>query len=308
MHILVTGGAGYLGSILVEELVKRVSAEHITVVDNFMYRQQSLNHLCVNPMFNIIQGDVRDGRLMRELCRRADVIIPLAAIVGAPACDRNNDAALSTNQFAVMEMFERGLDQSQMVVFPNTNSGYGIGGEELCDERSPLRPLSLYGQVKVEAEKQVMGHPGGISLRFATLFGASPRMRLDLMVNEFVYRAVRDKTLILYEQHFRRNFLHVRDAARAICHVISRKLTGEIFNVGDSRANMTKAELASLIGNCVPGLKVYQGDGADPDKRDYVVSNTKIMRAGWAPRHTLEQGIKELIRCYQQPFEGNRNA
>lgn len=314
-HVLVTGGAGYLGSVLVHELLVR--GFRVTVLDNFMHRQQSLNHLCTHEKFKIIRGDARElaSEFKKEgspifAAHGVDVIVPLAALVGAPACALDYEGTWLTNCRAVVALCNNARED-QVIIYPNTNSGYGVGGEELCTEESPLEPISEYGRSKVKAEEAVLRHPLGISLRFATLFGCSPRMRLDLMVNDFVYRAVRDRALVLYEPGFRRNFLHVRDAAGAIVHAIKHapSMAGKAFNAGRTDANMTKAELAGKILQQVPGLTLYKGAGSDPDKRDYIVSNKRLEQTGWAPRYSIDEGIAELVRCFEQPFESShRNA
>jgi nucleoside-diphosphate-sugar epimerase len=309
IHVLVTGGAGYLGSVLVHELLLRGFS--VTVLDNFMHRQQSLAHLCAFPKLEVVRGDAREIVSHPALLKKADVLIPLAAIVGAPACDLDRMATLSTNLNAVHDLVQQASTE-QVIVYPNTNSGYGRG-DGMCTEDSPLLPISHYGRTKVDAERRVLGHRLGVSLRFATLFGCSPRMRLDLMVNDFVYRAVRDMHISIFEGHFRRNFLHVRDAAGAFIHVIKHAagMAGQAFNAGRTDANMTKAELAERILKRVGGgfgtLHHVEGR-ADPDQRDYVVSNARLERSGWLPRYTIDEGIDELVRCYQQPFENHRNV
>lgn len=307
-HVLVTGGAGYLGSVLTQDLLLR--GFEVTALDNFMYRQQSLTHLCLHKKLKIVRGDARDMATVAPLIKEADVLVPLAAIVGAPACDTDYSACWETNCRAVVAMVNN-ASPNQLIIFPNTNSGYGIGGEDMCTEDSPLEPISDYGRSKVLAERQVLKHALSVSLRFATLFGCSPRMRLDLMVNDFVYRAVRERALVLFERSFRRNFLHVRDASGAIIHAMLHhsSMTGKAFNAGRTDANMTKAELAACILKHVPGLRIYQGDGSDPDKRDYVVSNARLEATGWRAEYSIDQGIAELVRCFHQPFESrHRNA
>lgn len=304
MRVLITGGAGYLGSVLTHELLVR--GFEVTVLDNFTYRQQSLNHLCVHPKLRIVRGDARDRSVVSPLLDDVDAVIALAAIVGAPACDLNPLEAKATNEDGIDMLLEL-MSYQQQLIFPCTNSGYGLGGEAECTEASALRPVSLYGRLKVRAESSVLRHPKGISLRFATLFGASPRMRLDLMVNDFVYRAVRDHALVLFEPEFRRNFLHVRDAAKAIFYMLDGR--PGVYNVGDSRANLTKRQLCGEITKQVPQFGWHESRHLkDPDQRNYVVSNAKIEATGWRPEHSLADGIQELIRCYQQPFGRHRNA
>jgi nucleoside-diphosphate-sugar epimerase len=297
-RVLITGGAGYLGSVLVPELLQRGCG--VTVIDSFLYRQQSLLECCHDPNFRIIRGDARDADLLRGPLAEADCIIPLAALVGAPLCQRDVMGATTTNLDAVATLV-RLASAAQRFVMPCTNSGYGIGAEDsACTEEMPLNPLSHYGRTKIEAEKIVLGH-GGVSLRLATVFGMSPRMRLDLLVNDFTYRALKDRFLVVFEGHFRRNYVHVRDVAAAFIHAMERfdRMRGEAFNVGLPDANLTKLELCEKIKEQVPDFLYLEAPvGEDPDKRDYIVSNAKIERTGFAPRHSLEAGIAEIIRGY----------
>ena len=298
-NILVTGGAGYIGAVLVPELLKDGCS--VTVVDNFMYDQNSLAHVCADRCFELIRGDVRSERDMRPLFKKADIVIPLAARVGAPLCDRDPMAATSTNLDAILMMCKV-LSKSQKVLMPVTNSGYGVGEKNTaCTENSPLQPISLYGRDKVDAEKAVFGRENSLSFRFATVFGMSPRMRLDLLVNDFVYRAVTDRCIVLFESHFKRNFIHVRDVARTYQHGIKNfeKMKGEPYNVGLSDANLSKRELCEKIKRHVPKLVVVEAPvGEDPDKRDYIVSNEKMEKTGFCPAHSLDDGIEELIKGY----------
>jgi len=297
--ILVTGGAGYLGSILVPELL--AAGHEVTVVDNFMYKQASLNQLCADPRFQIVNGDCRNEQLMKPLIAKADVVIPLAALVGAPLCDRDPIAATSTNRDAIA-MLCKLASSSQRIVVPITNSGYGIGeAGKFCTEETPLRPVSLYGRNKVEAEQIVLERDNSISLRLATVFGMAPRMRLDLLVNDFVYRAVNDRFVVLFEAHFKRNYIHVRDTARAFMHAIGNfeAMKGSPYNVGLSDANLSKAELCERIQAQLPKFTYLEAKvGEDPDKRDYIVSNSKIERTGFMPAYSLDDGIRELIKGY----------
>ncbi len=298
--VLVTGGAGYLGSILVPALLDRGFA--VTVVDNFMYGQDSLAAVCSRPEFSVVRGDVRAIDTMRPLVKDADVIIPLAALVGAPLCDRDPLAATSTNLRAIVDMLDL-LSPAQRVLLPVTNSGYGIGeAGKLCTEETPIRPVSLYGRDKAEAERTLLDrHPSAISLRLATVFGMSPRMRLDLLVNDFTYRACTDRFIVLFESHFKRNFIHVRDVARAFLHGIDRfdAMKGQIYNVGLSDANLSKRELCEQIQKHLPSFVIHESDiGKDPDKRDYIISNEKIERTGYKPAFSLDNGIRELIKGF----------
>jgi nucleoside-diphosphate-sugar epimerase len=299
-RVLVTGGAGYLGSVLVPALLDRGFA--VTVVDNFMYGQDSLAPVCYHPAFSLLAGDVRSIDLMRPLLKDADIIIPLAALVGAPLCDRDPLAATSTNLGAIVQMLDH-LSDSQQVLLPVTNSGYGIGeAGKFCTEETPIRPISLYGRDKVEVERRLLErHSSTISLRLATVFGVSPRMRLDLLVNDFTYRAYTDRFIVLFESHFKRNFIHVRDVARAFLHAIDHfdTMKGQPYNVGLSDANLSKLELCRRIQTHLPSFVVYESDiGRDPDQRDYIVSNEKIERTGYRTAFSLDDGIRELIKGF----------
>jgi nucleoside-diphosphate-sugar epimerase len=274
----------------------------VTVVDNFMYGQDSLAAICYRPELSLVAGDVRSMDTMRPLFAKADVIVPLAALVGAPLCDRDPLAASSTNLQAIVDMLPE-LGRDQRVLLPVTNSGYGIGETgKLCTEETPIRPLSRYGRDKVEAERTLLDrHPAAISFRLATVFGMSPRMRLDLLVNDFTYRACKDRAIVLFESHFKRNFLHVRDVARAFLHGIDRfdSMKGQIYNVGLSDANLSKLELCDRIRRHVPGFVVHESSiGQDPDRRDYIVSNEKIERTGFKPAFSLDDGIRELVKGF----------
>lgn len=298
--VLVTGGAGYLGSILVPALLERGFA--VTVVDNFMYGQDSLAAVCYRPEFSLVRGDVRSLDAMKPLLKDADIIIPLAALVGAPLCDRDPLAATSTNLNAIVDMLGL-LSPAQRVLLPITNSGYGVGeAGQFCTEDTPIRPVSLYGRDKVALERVLLErHPSAISLRLATVFGMSPRMRLDLLVNDFTYRAVTDRFIVLFESHFKRNFIHVRDVARAFLHGIDHfdRMKGQIYNVGLSDANLSKLELCRKIQQHVPSFAIHESNiGKDPDKRDYIVSNEKIERAGYKPAFSLDDGIRELLKGF----------
>jgi nucleoside-diphosphate-sugar epimerase len=298
--VLVTGGAGYLGSTLVPALLDRGFA--VTVVDNFMYDQASLSAVCYHPAFSLIRGDVRSIETMRPLFAHADIIIPLAARVGAPLCDRDPVAATSTNLQAIVDMLDH-LSRDQRVLLPVTNSGYGIGQPgTLCTEETPINPISLYGRNKVEVERILLDrHPAALSFRLATVFGMSPRLRLDLLVNDFTYRAYMDRFIVLFESHFKRNFIHIRDVARAFLHGIDNfdAMKGQVYNVGLSDANISKLELCQRIQQQVPAFVFLESPvGADPDKRDYIVSNEKIERTGYRPAVSLDDGIRELIKGY----------
>jgi len=297
--ILVTGAAGYIGSVLVPELLRRGHA--ITAVDNFMYHQTSLLDCCREDGLSVVRGDVRDMGLMRRLLAGADAVIPLACLVGAPVCAQNPLEARSINLDAVKALLDMSSRQ-QAFILPITNSGYGIGEAGLCTEKSPLRPISLYGRLKVELEQHLLDSGHGISLRLATAFGISPRMRLDLLVNDFTYRAVTDRFIVLFEAHFKRNFIHVRDVARAFMHALDNfdRLQNEPYNVGLSDANLSKLELCLEIKKQVPDFTIMEAPiGQDPDQRDYMVSNAKIEATGFQPQWPLPKGIAELVKGYQ---------
>lgn len=300
VKVLVTGGAGYIGSVLTGRLLHR--GMDVAVVDNLLYRQTSLLPYFDNPRFSFVRGDARDERLMRDLVRDRDVILPLAAIVGAPACARDPRLATSVNLEAVA-MLDRLRSTAQGVVFPTTNSGYGTtSGESYCTEETPLAPISLYGRDKVEAERILLERGSAVTLRFATVFGVSPRMRLDLLVNDFTFRAVTDGFLVIFEKHFKRNFLHVLDAADCFAFCIEHfaEVSGGAYNVGLNEANISKEELALAIKKRVPSLYIHFAEvGSDPDKRNYIVSNEKINRKGFTASHGLDEGIRQLVHAYR---------
>jgi nucleoside-diphosphate-sugar epimerase len=300
VKILVTGGAGYIGSILVPELLRQ--GHKVTVLDSLIHNQFSLLECCADPNFEFIKGDICNENLLKESISRADLIIPLAAIVGAPACKINPTVTDLVNFKAQIKMIQL-ISSSQMVIFPTTNSGYGIGEQDsFCTEESPLRPISEYGQTKVKIEQALLDRGSAITFRLATVFGMSPRMRMDLLVNDFTYRAFKDKFIILFEEHFRRNYIHIRDVAKAFLYGMEHydKMKGEPFNVGLSSANLTKLQLCEKIKEYLPDFYIHAAPvGEDPDKRDYVVSNDKIEAMGWKPDHTLDMGIVELIKGYK---------
>ena len=297
--VLITGGAGYIGSVLVPMLLENGYAVH--VVDNFLFDQTSLAECCINPNFEVTRGDCREKPVMSKALRDADVVIPLAAIVGAPMCNLDPTAAVSTNLDAIKLLLSLRSPQ-QRIVLPNTNSGYGVGEKNaFCTEDSPLRPISLYGRTKVEAEMATLAAGNSVTFRLATVFGMSPRMRLDLLVNDFVHRAVMDRAVVVFEGHAKRNYIHVRDVARAFLHAIANfeAMKGQAYNVGLSNANLSKLELCAEIRKQLPGFVSMEAPiGEDPDKRDYIVSNEKIEKAGFRPQVQLAAGIKELIKGY----------
>ncbi|MFA5261451.1 MAG: NAD(P)-dependent oxidoreductase [Candidatus Omnitrophota bacterium] len=300
MNILVTGGAGYIGSVLVPELLKAGFA--VTVLDNFLYGQNSLLDCCGNGNFEVLRGDARDETILKPLVKKFDYIFPLAALVGAPLSDRDKLGAVSTNRDAVASLVKL-CSREQRIIIPITNSGYGIGQNgTMCTEKSPLKPVSFYGRTKVEAEQCVLERGNAVSLRLATVFGASPRMRIDLLVNDFTYRAVKDRFIVVFEGHFKRNYIHIRDVARAFLHAIDHfeSMKNEAYNVGLSDANLSKLELCARIKEQVSDFVYLEAPvGEDPDKRDYIVSNEKIERTGFKPAHSLAMGIRELIQAYR---------
>ena len=298
--ILVTGGAGYIGSILVPALLNK--GYEVTVVDNLLYRQNSLSHNFYNKKFSFLKNDICDFKIINDLIPKFDIIIPLAAIVGAPACNLNPAKAKQTNFEAQINIIDN-ISNSQLLVFPTTNSGYGIGSKSsYCDEQSPLNPISDYAIDKVMVEKKFMDKGNAISLRLATVFGMSPRMRTDLLVNDFVLKALKDRSLTLFEENFRRNYIHVRDVVNGFIFVIENlsMTKGEIYNLGLSNANITKRQLADKIKKYLPYLYIHAANiGEDKYKRDYFVSNEKIEKLGWKPKFSLDDGIVELIKGYE---------
>ena len=296
-NILVTGGAGYIGSTLVPDLLSK--KHKVTVIDNFMYDQTSLATSIRDRNFEIVFGDVRDESLMKRLVSKADIIIPLAAIVGAPACDKDPVTAQSINKDSILWLLKQ-VSRSQQVIMPTTNSAYGSGDKNnFCDENSPLNPLSLYARDKVVVEKSLLEHENSTSFRLATVFGISPRMRLDLLVNNFTLRAITDGFVIVFEGHFKRNYIHILDVVQAFNLAIEKKeqFRGEIFNVGLSEANISKIELCQEIKKIVPDFVFLEAPlGKDPDQRNYIVSNKKIEASGFSPAVSLQAGLNELVK------------
>ncbi|MEK7707150.1 MAG: NAD(P)-dependent oxidoreductase [Verrucomicrobiota bacterium] len=299
MKILITGGAGYIGSVLTPTLLGL--GHEVTVLDSFYFKQSSLLDCCQHEEFQVIRGDARDETLMKTLLPKVDLIIPLAALVGVPLCNTDAIATKTTNQEAV-EMLCRLASRSQWIIVPVTNSGYGIGDKgKSCTEDSPLRPISTYGVTKVKAEAAALARENSISFRLATVFGLSPRMRLDLLVNDFVYRAVNDRAVVIFEGHFKRNYIHIRDVVRVFAHGISNfeKMKGKPYNVGLDDANLSKLELCAEIKKHLPKFVYLEAPiGEDPDKRDYIVSNARIAATGFKPEWNLDRGIRELIKGY----------
>ena len=298
-NILVTGGAGYLGSIMVPELLKQ--GHKVTVLDTFMFGQNSLADVCYLDNFDVIKGDARDKSLIKSLTKDKDIVIPLAALVGAPLCNRDIIGTTTTNRDAIQTLSDV-LSKDQRVLMPITNSGYGVGQDGIyCTEETPLNPISTYGQTKVDAEKIILERENSMSFRLATVFGMSSRMRLDLLVNDFTYRAVNDGFIVIFEGHFKRNYIHIRDVANAFIHGINNfdTMKGEAYNVGLSDANLSKLELCEIIKKQVPNFTIMEAEiGKDPDQRNYIVSNDKIEATGFKPQFSLDMGIKELLKGY----------
>jgi len=299
LHIFVTGGAGYIGSVLIPRLLAEGHA--VTLLDNFMFGQNSLADACGYDKFEVVRGDCRDEALVRKLMAKADVAIPLAALVGAPLCKVDPIGTQTINQDAV-EMLCRVASPSQWILMPVTNSGYGVGESgKFCTEDSPLNPISLYGVTKVAAEQAVLQRENSLTFRLATVFGMSPRMRMDLLVNDFVYRAMHDRALVIFEGHFKRNYIHIQDVTRAFLHGLKNfeAMKGKPYNVGLDDANLSKLELAERIKKHIPEFTYLEAPiGEDPDKRDYIVSNERLAKAGFTPEWGLDRGIKELMKGY----------
>jgi nucleoside-diphosphate-sugar epimerase len=300
MKILITGGAGYLGSVITE---KMLSAGHIvTVIDNLSFKQISPLQFTSNPNYNFIFGDVRNVDFLKHQVGMHDVIIPLAAIVGFPACKADPKLAWEVN-YTQIETILDSITDNHIVLYPNTNSGYGIGeGQTECTEESPLNPISVYGESKCAAEKLLLQCSQSICFRLATVFGTSTRMRTDLLVNEFVYKAMTDKYITVFEKHFKRNFIHIQDVANVFLWALNNYETMKhnVYNVGLSNANLSKQELLEKIQQYIPDFAISYSDFyEDPDKRDYIVSNAKIEKTGWNPEYSLDDGIIELMKTYQ---------
>tara|TARA_Y100000004_G_C8935180_1_gene421735 strand:+ start:49 stop:1008 length:960 start_codon:yes stop_codon:yes gene_type:complete len=298
MRVLITGGAGYLGSVLTRNLLKK---HEVIVYDNLMYNQTSLVDLSYHPNFTFHYGDVREWSKLKYLVEQCDVIIPLACLVGFPLCEKDKELATSINTTQIQNIVDV-LSDDQMILYPNTNSGYGTRGEGMVDETNELTPISHYGKVKCDSENYIMNKSNGISFRLATVFGVSSRMRTDLLVNDFVYKLLTDKYITLFEHHFVRNFIHIQDVSSAFEFMIENydKYQGEIFNVGLSNENITKKQLVEKIQKHIPNTAINYSDYyEDPDKRDYIVSNEKIESTGWKPKYNLDDGIKELISSYK---------
>ena len=297
--ILITGGGGYVGSVLCTTLINL--GFKVTVVDLMKYDKGSLNHLYYHKNFELIKKDVRNIKLMKKLIKKNEFIIPLAALVGAPLCDKNKKDAVSVNHKSIKSLVSF-CSEKNKIIFLTTNSGYGIGEKnKFCDENSPLKPISLYGRTKCDAENEVLKSKNFICFRLATVFGFSHRMRTDLLVNNFVNKSVKIKKLKIFEPHFRRNFIHIRDVVGGVVYAINNfnKLKSNIYNLGLSSANISKLMLAKKIKKQIKNLQIQIiKNKKDPDKRDYFVSNRKIEKKGFKARFSLEDGIKELILLF----------
>ena len=300
MRILVTGATGYIGSVLVPTLLKR--GYEVIAIDNCMYNQASLLDCCYDDKLTIIRGDARDKELISRYLKEVDAIFPLACLTGAPLCAKDPVGAQTTNFDAIKLILDL-RSRDQIIIFPNTTSGYGIGEKGIhCTEETPLRSVSLYGKLKAEAEKLILDDGNSITFRLATVFGISPRMRLDLLVNDFTYRAVTDRFVVLFEAHFKRNYIHLRDVTKAFIHCLENfdKMKDEPYNVGLSEANLSKWELCEEIKKQVPDFYFVEAKiGEDPDKRNYIVSNAKIEATGFKPDVSLQDGITELLKGFQ---------
>tara|TARA_B100001564_G_C20589812_1_gene647296 strand:- start:12 stop:950 length:939 start_codon:yes stop_codon:yes gene_type:complete len=311
MKILITGGAGYIGSTLCEYLLK--NKHKVTVLDTFMFSNNSLNAYMSDKNFSVYQEDVRNIKSIKKYLSEHDVVVPLACLVGAPLCNLKEDEANQVNFQSIKAMIDN-LSKDQYVIYPTTNSGYGVGEKDkYCTEDTPLKPISVYGKTKVQAEEYIANKfPNSTRLRLATVFGASPRMRLDLLVNDFVYRATKDKFIVLFESHFKRNFIHIRDVCRAMIMSIEdqENFSGETFNLGLSDANLSKLELCLEIKKYIPKFEILESEiGKDIDKRDYIVSNEKIESKGFKPAHSINDGVEELMKLFKYliPSESMRN-
>lgn len=304
--VLITGGAGYIGSTLTPLLLSK--GYKVTVVDNFYFNQNSLLSSCSNPNFEVFDADARDENLIKNLVSKHDILIPLAAVVGAPACDKDKEGATSLN-FESIKLINKLRSKDQKILYPNTNSGYGIGTDgQFCTEETPLNPISLYGKTKVDAEMLLLDSGNALTFRLATVFGIAPRMRIDLLVNDFTWRAFNDKFVVLFEGHFKRNYIHVKDVAKAFVHGIENyeKMKNNAYNVGLSTANLSKLELCEKIKKYVPDFVVMQAEYAkDKDQRNYIVSNEKIEKTGYRPDVDLDMGIQELLKGYKMLKNNN---
>jgi nucleoside-diphosphate-sugar epimerase len=297
-NVLITGGAGYIGSILTEKLLQ--NGYTVTVLDSLIYNQLSLLGFCHNKQFKFVHGDVRNETLLKDLVDESDIIIPLAAIVGMPACKSYPQVAIDVNYKHIVNVLKF-AGKNKKIILPNTNSQYGSSAEIITEE-SPFKPLSLYAETKCDAEKALLDNQNGIALRLATVFGLSYRMRMDLLVNDLTYKAITDGYLVLFESHFIRNYIHIRDIANTFIFMIENydKCNGNAYNVGLSSANCNKLQLAEKIKEYVPELVIVKNEfKKDFDQRNYMVSNKKLESLGWTPKYSLDDGIKELLQGYK---------
>lgn len=298
-NFLITGGAGYIGSKLSTELVNL--GHNITVIDNLMFSKNSLNHLFAYDNFKFVKGDVTDKKIISKYIKKKHFVIPLAALVGAPLCDKYKKKAVDTNLNAIKLILKK-IKSNQKIIYPTTNSGYGIGKQNrYCDENTPLNPISLYGRTKSDAENLVKKFENSICFRLATVFGYSYRMRTDLLVNNLTFKAFMSKRLLIFQPHFRRNYIHINDVIGAFLFSIKnfKKMKGNVYNLGLSSANLTKLQLAKKIKKQLPKTKIkIISNKKDPDKRDYFVSNKKIEKIGFKATYDLDSGINELINVF----------
>jgi len=304
MKILITGGAGYIGSTLTDLLL--FNNYDVTVIDNLMYDQISLLHVCNNKKFKLIQGNVMDYVVNPEFMGEFDIIIPLAAIVGASACNKHKYLATEVN-FTQIKHIVDNLKSNQKLIMPNTNSQYGSSADIITEESS-FNPHTHYARTKCDAENYILSHGNGVCLRLATVFGSSSRMRTDLLVNDFVYKSIVDGYLVLFESHFKRNYIHVRDIAQTFLFVIKNYdvMRGGAYNAGLSSANLSKMELALKIKNHIPNLIIKTEEfRKDVDKRNYIVSNKKLEKLGWKAEYSLDDGIRELIYGFKMIINAN---
>ncbi len=306
MKILITGGAGYLGSAIVPRLINK--NYNVTVIDNLYFKQFTLHDMFKYENFEFIFEDVRNFKIVNDIAKQFDVVIPLAGLVGAPLCDLHPIDAVKINQTAVEELCNTLSKETKMII-PVTNSGYGISKpDEICTEDTKLNPISIYGKTKVAAEKVTMERGNAVSFRLATVFGVTSRMRTDLLVNNFVLEAVKNKYLKIFEGHFMRNYIHVQDVARVMLYAIENfdKLKNNSYNFGLEDANLSKIQLANFIKKYVPDLVIEESKhGRDPDQRNYTVSNKKIIATGFKFKYSLDLGVRELIKAYKMLPEKN---
>tara|TARA_A100001011_G_scaffold358511_1_gene404313 strand:+ start:297 stop:1232 length:936 start_codon:yes stop_codon:yes gene_type:complete len=306
--VLIIGGSGYLGSTLSSYLLENTDY-YVDVIDNLFYKQNSLNLNCKYKQFSFEFGDFTDPNYIKRKISQYDIIIPLAAIVGAPACDLQPSYTKLLNYDSYLNL-SKNLSKDQLLIFPTTNSGYGVGGKKQVTEESPLKPISSYAKLKNKIEKVFLEDNSVVSLRLATVFGVSPRMRDDLLVNDFVKKSCNDGYIVLFQENFRRNFIHVIDVAKTFHFSILNfhKMKNQSYNVGLSSANLTKIQLAKKIKKYIPNLQILSSNYTeDPDKRDYIVSNKKLESLGWVPSQNIDDGINELIKYYNLIINKNSN-